>query len=425
MRRLSLVVVLLGLIVAQAGPALAQEEDEFISGVLESVDNEVREPVAGVTIVVTLDGAEVGTTQSDDGGSWIVAVPGAGTYAVALDVGTLPEGVALTDPDRAILDNVRVRDGQDKVVRFQLGPGISAGVGDLDRFLDLVVIGLKFGAIIALASIGLSLVFGVTQLVNFAHGELITLGAVLAFFFNVSPLGPEWPLVIAALPALALAAGLGWAQERGLWRPLRRRGTGLIAMLVISIGLSLVLRHVILWLFDGLPRSYTDYVIQQEWSLGPIDVVPKNVFIIVAALVILGGVGVFLQRTKTGTAMRAVSDNVDLAESSGINVEQVVLITWVVGTTLAALGGIFFGVTEGVSWDMGFRLLLFVFAAVVLGGLGTAYGAMLGAFVIGVATEVSTFWVDIQYKNVIAYALLIGMLLWRPQGLLGQRERIG
>lgn len=123
--------------------------------------------------------------------------------------------------------------------------------------------------------------------------------------------------------------------------------------------------------------------------------------------------------------MRAVSDNVDLAESSGINVERVILITWIVGTTLAALGGIFFGVTEGVQWDMGFRLLLFVFAAVVLGGLGTAYGAMLGAFIIGIATEVSTFWVDVQYKNVIAYALLILMLLWRPQGLLGQRERIG
>jgi branched-chain amino acid transport system permease protein len=413
--------------VATVGPAHAQEEPagEAIKGVLESIDNELREPVAGVTITAVLDGNVIGTAESAEDGSWLIAVPGPGVYAVELDVGSLPDGVALTDPDRVVLDNVTVRAGQDKTVRFQLGPGISAGVGDFDRFADLVVIGLKFGSIIALASIGLSLVFGVTQLVNFAHGELITMGAVLAFFFNASPVGPQWPLVLAAIPALVIAAGFGWAQETGLWRPLRRQGTGLVAMLVISIGLSLFLRHVILWLFDGRPRSYADYVIQDEWSIGPIDIVPKNVFIILAALVILGGVGLFLQRTKTGTAMRAVSDNVDLAESSGINVDQIILITWVVGTTLAALGGIFFGVTEGVQWDMGFRLLLFVFAAVVLGGLGTAYGAMLGAFIIGLAAEVSTFWVDVQYKNVIAYGLLIAMLLLRPQGLLGQRERIG
>ncbi len=417
--------VLVGLVLMQAGPVFAQDEGPSIVGVLESVENELREPVPGVTIIASLDGTVAGSAVSAEDGSWVISVPGPGTYEVELDVGTLPGGVALTDPDRPVLDNVRVREGQAKTVRFQLGPGISAQVGDLDRFLDLLVIGLKFGAIIALASIGLSLVFGVTQLVNFAHGELITLGAVLAFFFNASPLGPQWPLVFAAIPALALAAAFGWAQERGLWRPLRRRGTGLIAMLVISIGLSLFLRHVILWLYDGLPRSYSDYAIQREWSVGPLDIVPKNLVIILSALVILGAVGLFLQRTKTGTAMRAVSDNVDLAESSGIDVEHIILITWIVGTVLAALGGIFFGVTEGVQWDMGFRLLLFVFAAVVLGGLGTAYGAMLGAFIIGLASEVSTFWFDVQYKNVIAYGLLVVMLLLRPQGLLGQRERIG
>ncbi|MCP4226285.1 MAG: branched-chain amino acid ABC transporter permease [Actinomycetia bacterium] len=413
------------LIAGLGGTALSQEAGEEIRGVLESIEGTERTLIAGVGISVSLDGTVVGSAVSNENGEWSVPVPGPGAYQVELDVSTLPEGVGLTLDGGERLPGVSVRAGQSKVVRFQLGSGIDVSTSTLDRFADLVVIGLKFGAIIALASIGLSLIFGVTGLVNFAHGELITLGAVVTFFFSVSPLGPQWHLVFAAIPALLLAALFGWAQEVGLWRPLRRRRTGLLAMLEISIGLSFLLRHVILAAFTGRPRSFADFVIQQEWSLGPIDVVPKNIFIIASAIIVLGGVGLFLQRTKMGTAMRAVSDNIDLAESSGINVEQVILATWIGGTTLAALGGIYFGVSETVQYDMGFRLLLFVFAAVVLGGLGTAYGAMLGGFVIGLATEVSTFWISIEFKNVVALGLLIAILLWRPQGLLGQKERIG
>ena len=140
---------------------------------------------------------------------------------------------------------------------------------------------------------------------------------------------------------------------------------------------------------------------------------------------ILGGVGLFLQRTRAGVAVRAVSDNKDLAESSGIDVNRVIMITWLLGGALAALSGVFLGVSERVEWNLGFRVLLLVFAAVVLGGLGTAFGAMLGGFIIGLIVEMSTFWIPTELKNAVALAVLIVMLLWRPQGLLGTKERIG
>jgi branched-chain amino acid transport system permease protein len=213
--------------------------------------------------------------------------------------------------------------------------------------------------------------------------------------------------------------------ELGLWRPLRRRGTSLIAMLVVSIGLSFVIRYLILVVFEGLPRPYLDYVVQSEITFLGISTVPKNLWIIGITLVVLGGVGLFLLRTKLGTAMRAVADNPDLAESSGIDVDRVVLVTWVIGAGLAALGGVFFGISEQVQWDMGFKILLLIFAAVILGGLGTAFGAMIGGFTIGVAVEVSTLWLPVEFKTVVALAILIVMLLVRPQGLLGTRERIG
>ena len=413
--------VLLGVV----APFANAQESTSIKGTLEAIDDEDRTPVEGVIITVQQDGTAVGETLSAADGTWEIPVPAGGIFQVTLDVDTLPDGVAPTDPDSMILPDVSVRDGQNKTVRFNLGPGISSGVSDWDRFTDLVVLGLKLGAIIALSAVGLSLVFGVTGLVNFAHGELVTLGAVLAYFFHASTGGPEWALIAAAVPAVLLVAAFGGIQELGLWRPLRRRQTGTIAMLVISIGLSFAVRNLILVLFGGEPKTYNDFVIQEKVSFLGIETVPKNLFIIAASLVILVAVGLFLQRTQTGVAMRAVADNEDLAEASGIDVNRVILATWVMGAGLAALGGIFLGASEKVQWDMGFRVLLLIFAAVVLGGLGTAFGAMVGGFVIGLSVEVSTFWIPTELKNAVALAVLVAMLLWRPQGLLGTRERIG
>ena len=413
------------LLLVVAAPLAALAEGESIGGTLEKIDGDERAPVEGVTIEVELDGTPVGSAQSDAGGEWEVPVPGAGTYLVRLDVDTLPEGVALTDPEKFELPTVNVRDGQNKTARFNLGPGLASGVSTWSRVSSLFVVGLKLGAIIALSSIGLSLIFGVTGLVNFAHGDLVTLGAVIAFWFNAAGGGPGWHILLAAIPAVVLVASFGGLQEHWLWRPLRMRGTSLVSLIVVSIGLSFVIRYLILVVFSGLPRPYQQYAIQDDLDILGISTVPKNIAIIVFTAVVLIGVGLFLTRTKLGTAMRAVADNSDLAESSGIDVQRVIRVTWIVGAGLAALGGVMFGISEQVQWDMGFKLLLLIFSAVVLGGLGTAFGAMLGGFIVGVAVEMSTLWIPVEFKTAVALGILIAMLLVRPQGLLGVKERIG
>lgn len=408
-----------------AMPFAASAEGETIRGTLRIQGEEGPEPVAGVVISVARDGETVGTATSDEAGEWEVALPGPGTYDVELDQGTLPDGVSLTDPDRSVLPDVDVTEGQNKTVLFPLGEAQGSTVSTYERVGTLFVAGLKLGAVIALSAVGLSLIYAVTGLVNFAHGEMVTLGAVLAYWFHTSPSGPQWPLVVAAIPAIALGAGFGWTQDRGLWRPLRKRGMGVIAMMVVSIGLAFALRHIILVLFGGQRRLYSDFTGQGPIDILGIPMVPKHLVTIAVAFVVLGGIGLFLQRTKMGTALRAVSDDVDLAESSGIDVDRVITITWVLAGGLAAMGGIFFGSNEAVQWDMGFRLLLLIFAAVVLGGLGTAYGAMVGGFIVGIAVEMSTLFVPSELKSAIGLILLILMLLVRPQGLLGSRERIG
>ncbi len=410
-------------VVGFASPASA--EPGTVGGTMESVDGDVRTPVEGAEITVELDGEVIGTAVSDADGAWSVPVPDAGTYLVRLDVESLPDGIAPSPDSLTELPDVSVRSGQDKTVRFRLGPGVVSTVSNATKLLDLTVLGLKLGGIIAMSAVGLSLIFGVTQLVNFAHGELVTLGAVAAFFFHASGAGPGWSLLVAAVPAVLIVAAFGGAQEKWLWAPLRRRQSSNIAMLVISIGLSFAIQNIVLVIFGGEPKTYTDYAVQTNRSFLGIETVPKNVAIIVSSLVILGAVGLFLQKTRMGVALRAVADNKDLAESSGIDVSRVILVTWIMGTGLAALGGVYLGLSETIQWNMGFKLVLLIFAAVVLGGLGTAYGAMLGGFVIGLSVELSTFWISNELKNAVALAILIAMLLIRPQGLLGTKERLG
>ncbi len=408
-----------------AFPAAALGEGETIRGSLQVRAEDEQTPVEGVRLTVRLGGEDVGTAISNAEGDWEIPVPGPGLYDVELDQSSLPEGVALTDQDRSILTDVEVAEGRAKTVLFPLGESSISNVSTYERIGTLFVAGLKLGAVIALSAVGLSLVYAVTGLVNFAHGEMVTLGAVLAYFFHTSPAGPQWPLLVAAIPAIALGAAFGWAQDRGLWRPLRKSGMGLISMMVVSIGLAFALRHAILVVFSGQRRLYRDFTGQGPVDILGIPVVPKHLVTIVVAVVVLGAIGLFLQRTKMGTALRAVSDDVDLSESSGINVDRVVTLTWILAGGLAALGGIFFGSNEAIQWDMGFRLLLLIFAAVVLGGLGTAYGAMLGGFIVGIAVEMSTLIFPSELKAAVGLILLILMLLVRPQGMLGSKERIG
>jgi neutral amino acid transport system permease protein len=422
-RKLARLIVGMVLVAAAfGGTALAQEDEE--SG--EAIRGTLRaegEPVAGATIVAfDADGSEIGSTESDDEGEWSISLPGPGSYSATLVEDTLPEDVALRDPERGTLE-FSLRTGQERTLLFPLGEDERALAGIFARASQSLVNGIKFGLIIAICAIGLSLIFGTTSLVNFAHGEMVTFGAVVAFFINVAA-GPGtllWAAPIAVVAGAALGAGL----ERGMWRPLRNRRTGLIQLLVISIGLSLLMRNVIQFFYGGRSRPFLDYAVQRAIDLGWVRITPRDLTVILLSLLVLTGVGLLLLRTRLGKAMRAVSDNRDLAESSGIDVQRVILVIWLMGGGLAALGGVFLGVVENVSYLMGFRLLLLMFAGVILGGLGTAFGALVGSLVVGIVTEMSTLWFSTELKFVWALFIMALVLLLRPQGILGVKERIG
>lgn len=436
-----------------AASAAQEPEGVGITGTLRGPE---REPVEGASLTVSSDGSEVGTATTDAEGEWRVEVPGPGTYAVALDVSTLPDGLRTRDKGGEKLPEVTVRSGRDSTVIFPLIPkgekqqaatdtstspstdetgatdsqvseggaaGSSGGSDFMGRFLQLVVEGLKYGTIIAITSVGLSLVFGTTGLINFAHGELVALGAIAAYFFSAGAF--NLPLVVATVLAVVVGAGAGAGLERGLWRPLRLRGTGLIQMFIISIGVSLFLRHLLLVLFSGRRQQYDQYALQSEIDLGPVSITPRDLTVTVIAILVIVGVGLMLQRTRIGKAMRAVSDNRDLAESSGIDVNRVILFVWILGGGLAALGGVFYGLTTAVYWDMGFNLLLLMFAGVILGGLGSAFGAVVGSLVVGLVAQLSTLWFPTELQNAWALLALIIVLLVRPQGILGRAERVG
>ena len=381
------------------------------------------EPVEGVRVsVVDAAGEAVGEAVSGSDGRWQIALPGPGTYRATIDTGTLPEGISLRDPERQTLE-VTVTTGRSRPLIFALGEPVGGGPTVGEKLAQAVLNGVKFGLIIAMCAIGLSLIFGLTGLINFAHGELVTLGAILAWYFNADTFGA--PLILAGVLAIVVAGAVGGGIEFSLLRPLRGRRLGGFQFMVVTIGLSLLARHVMLLFFGPDRERYVDYALQAEWTFGPFAVTPRDFTIMALSAVILIAVAVFLQRARTGKAIRAVADNPELAESSGIDVDRVILIVWVAGAALAAVGGVFFGSVEAVDWLMGFRLLLLMFAAVVLGGLGTAYGAMVGGLLIGLVTEVSTVWASPEIKAVFALGVLVLALLIRPQGLLGQRERVG
>lgn len=402
-----------------AGTAFAQS-DESVRGQLRDGEGE---GVPGVSIVVSeVDGEEIASVETDADGAWEVPLPGPGDYAVALDQDTLPEGVALRDPDRDVLE-VEVRSAQNRTVLFALGEGAAAS-NLVPEVLQRVLAGLRFGLIIAMTAIGLSLIFGTTGLVNFAHGEMVTFGAIVAWFIN-NPANLGIQLIGATAIAVVASMALGGAIDLGIFRPLRRRRTGLVQMLVISIGLGLFLRFAMLIWYGGNRRPYFDYTLQQSLQLGPVRITPRDLVIMLLSIAVLVGIATMLQRSRIGKAMRAVADNRDLAESSGIDVAKVILIVWVVGGGLAGLGGVFYAMSESVSYLLGFRLLLLIFAGVILGGLGTAYGAMVGSLIIGLVTELSVLFAPTELKFVWALLALIIILLVRPQGLLGRAERIG
>ncbi len=427
------------------GVAVAQEDEELevgrILGTLEYRDEaNDRVPVEGV--LIEIEGPSLASTSTDATGTFAFDDLEPGEYRVTIDVTALPEGVGLRDPERTSV-TVVVDIGRESRALFALQSGDVEARSVESRFsgrrvAQLTVEGLKLGLYLAMAAIGLSLIFGTTGLTNFAHAEMVTWGMLSTYFFNVYGLAgligfmASWPapfgdgvnLIFAAVFGVICGGLLGFVLDRYLFRNFRRAGVALMAQMVITIGLSIGLRYLFLYNFGGTPRTFVDFSAQTAWDLGPVELTPKDLTAMILSAVVLVMVGVLLQTTRIGKAMRAVADNRDLAESSGIDVQRVITTIWVAGGSLAALGGVFLGLDQ-VKWDFGWRILLLLFASVVLGGLGTAYGALAGALVVGLAINLSTLVFDAELKNMWALALLVVILLFRPQGILGQRERIG
>lgn len=411
-------------------------------------ENGDRQPVQGATVRVERDGETIGEGTTDAEGNFELPVPGPGSYTLILDLATIPDGVFIRESGRevAVVEVLLEQTGR-AIFALSTAPTVSPEAGDVGgvvsfsmrALVQLTVEGIKLGLFLAMAAIGLSLIFGTTGLTNFAHGEMIGFGMLMAYFFNFfglagvfgflsglpPPFGAGVNLIIAIVIATALGGGLGWLMDRVIFMPLRTRGVSVIAQMVVTIGLAILIRYMYLFSFGGSPRFYADYTAQAGISIGMVTITPKDLISGLLSLMILVGVGLFLNYTRMGKAMRAVSDNRDLAESSGIDVQRVIRFVWVSGGALAALGGAFIGLSEQVAWNTGFRFLLLIFAGVILGGLGTAYGALVGCLLVGVGIQVSTLFIPTELKNVGALAVLILVLVFRPQGILGRAERIG
>ncbi len=389
-------------------------------------------PIEGVGVSVDGNGFDA-ETETDAEGKWRLYVPEKEKYTLSVDEDTLPDGV-IVDP--ALLpEGVTPVDGTSgsfeaefgltgtKIVNLFLGEGERVTVSFLDQLISRTVGGINFGLLLGLASMGAALIYGTTRLSNFAHGEMVTWGGVAVVLVTSFWQLPLWAGLIAAVIA---GGALGWAMDAGLWRPLRRRGLGIVQLLIVSIGLSLALRYVMQYMVGGgthqLPGASPT-----PMQLGPITLSYIDLIGMGISLAVILGMAVFLTRTRIGKATRAISDNPQLAAASGIDVDKVVRIVWIIAGVLAALSGILWAYFRpGVKWDMGMQMLLLIFTAITLGGLGSAIGALIGSLIVGIAVEVSTLLgVPSDLKYATALVALIVILLVRPQGLFGRRERLG
>lgn len=408
------------MLAAFLGTGLAAADDPETAPVAGRLVN-AGKPVPGAVVrVLDEAGQETDTATSDDRGRWSLQLP-VGTYTFEVDAESLPEGVSVQN---AVTRDVAA--GRTNTVVFLFGEVRTSIETPLyERVIRLMIDGLRFGLVIAVAAIGLSLIFGTTGLTNFAHGELVTLGAVFTWMFNVTF---GIPLVGAAVLGIVAGVGVGWLNNAGVWHPLRRRRVGLIPQLVVSIGLAISLRYLILALFSDRTQAFADSTVSHQRQWGAIAITDTNLLTIGISLVVLIAVALMLQKTPIGKAMRAVADNKDLAAASGINVERVIMFVWCLGGGLAALGGVLLALSElggRVQWEMGFKLLLLMFAGIILGGLGTAYGALLGCLIVGMLVQLSTLVLNPDLKYVGGLLILIFILVVRPQGILGSRERVG
>jgi len=280
------------------------------------------------------------------------------------------------------------------------------------QIAQLIVNGIAVGSIIALASVGLTLTYGILRLSNFAHGDFLTLGAYLTLLVNAGGINIWLSMILAAAGTIAAMV----LSEKLLWSKMRSIRATSTTLIIISIGLALFLRNSIIFFWGGQNQNY-NLPVTPALNIFGIRVPQNQLLVLGLAVLAILALHYLLQNTKIGKAMRAVADDLDLARVSGINVEQVILWTWIIAGTFTSLGGSMYGLITAVRPNMGWFLILPLFASVILGGIGNPYGAIAAAFIIGIAQELSTVWIGSQYKQGIALLMMILVLLIRPKGL--------
>lgn len=301
-----------------------------------------------------------------------------------------------------------------------------AAIGDL---LSLTIWGIMLGGIIALGAIGLTLVYGVLKFPNFAHGALVTIGAYAAFgIMRALPQGPAlrpfsfgWELVAALILALPVVAAVALIVDRVLFYPLRKRNASLVLFAMASLAGTFFLRSVIYLIWGS------DFHFYYPGRPNPALKLPFNIrvqadqiFVFVLAIILVVLVYLLLEHSRMGKAMRATANNPDLAQVRGINTERVIAWTWVIGGALAAAGGVMYALASQLRPEMGFFLLLPIFAAAIMGGVGSPIGALVGAIIIGIAEQLSASFLNPAYGPAVAFVLMIVVLIIQPQGLFGQ-----
>lgn len=283
------------------------------------------------------------------------------------------------------------------------------------HILQLVWNGMVLGSILALGALGLTLIFGILNFINLAYGDYMASGA-----FVTLTLAGTMPLVAAAIVGIVVAAIVALVTDKLVFTHFTDRGP--VIMLVASIGVGFILRNLVraIW---GTGAHYYPGGTAGSFELFGVTILQYQLLIILASVVLVAGVFVLLQRTKIGIGMRALSDDMDLARVRGLNTSLLVTSVWLIGGGIAGVAGIMLGYDSQLVPTMGFGLLVPIFAAVFVGGIGDPVGGVISGYVLGIAMKVSTIAIPSTYEHAVALALLIGALLWRPEGVFGEAAR--
>lgn len=295
---------------------------------------------------------------------------------------------------------------------------------------QVIADGILTGAIVALGAIGVSLGLQLLRFANFAHSELITWGAYLALVFVAflgpgTPTGPfsfGWQLIAAMLLAAALTGVLAWSVDLLIFRRLRRRGAQPLSMVFAAFGAALVMRHVVVLIWGHGTHHYTRELQIAVEVLPGVRMLPDQIFVLGLTVALVTGLHLFLSRSRTGMAMRAMAESPALAKACGVRVEAVIRWTWILSGALAAMAGVFLGLAPQLHPEMGSGLLLALFAAAILGGVGSLPGAVIGGLLVGLAENLSLLVVESGYKTAMPFVLLLLVLFVRPQGLFGRKS---